>query len=112
VPRYADLPREQLTDAILYVNAMELRCAQKLAEEGALPFLQGKMGERFLIRIEGQGRYSVVHLGVTEIVTDLSDLIAIDEALDTWRAFAKRKELNFYREGKAKRQATQPPLAL
>ena len=59
------------------------------------PLLEGKMGERFLIRLDGGGRYSVISLGVTEIVIDLSDLVAIDQALDTWRDFAKRKELGF-----------------
>lgn len=33
VPRYADLPRDQLTDAILYVNAMELRCVKRIGTE-------------------------------------------------------------------------------
>ncbi|HRX60196.1 MAG TPA: hypothetical protein P5260_03130 [Candidatus Competibacter sp.] len=28
VPRYTDLPCEQLTDAILYVNAIDLLCAK------------------------------------------------------------------------------------
>jgi prophage antirepressor-like protein len=93
VPRYADLPRDQLTDAILYVNAMELRCAKRLADDSNPPFLQGEIGTRLLIRLEGGGRYSVTPLGLTELVVDLADLIAIDKALDTWRDFAKRKEL-------------------
>jgi hypothetical protein len=35
---------------------------------------------RLLIRLEGGGRYSVTHLGLTETVVDLADLIAIDQA--------------------------------
>lgn len=55
VPRYADLPRNQLTDAILYANALELRCAKQLEDDGnppLPPFLHGKIGERFLIRLK------------------------------------------------------------
>ncbi len=97
VPRYADLPRDQLTDAILYVNALELRCTKRLADDSNPPFLQGEIGTRLLIRLEGGGRYSVTPLGLTELVVDLADLVAIDQALDAWRDFAKRKELGYYR---------------
>ncbi len=41
--------RDQLTDAILYVSALELRCAKQLEDDSNLPlppFLHGKMGER------------------------------------------------------------------
>lgn len=111
VPRYADLPRDQLTDAILYVNALELHCVQRLEADRhppLLPFLQGEFGSRLLIRLEGGDRYSVTHLGLTEIVVDLADLIAIDQALDTWRDFAKRKELGYYRAGAAKVASNRP----
>lgn len=86
VPRYADLPRDQLTDAILYVNALDLHCVKRLEADShppLPPFLQGEFGARFLIRLEGGDRYSVTHLGLTKIVVDLADLIAIDQALDT-----------------------------
>lgn len=102
VPRYADLPRDQLTDAILYINAMELRGVKRLPGDNAPPFLQGEFGARFLIQLEGGGRYSVTPIAVTEIVVDLADMIAIDDAMDTWRDFAKRKELNYYRASAAK----------
>lgn len=111
VPRYADLPRDQLTDAILYVNALELHCVQRLEANShppLPPFLQGEFGSRLLIRLEGGDRYSVTHLGLTEIVVDLADLIAIDQALDTWRDFAKRKELGYYRAGAAKVASARP----
>ncbi|MCB1794723.1 MAG: ORF6C domain-containing protein [Candidatus Competibacteraceae bacterium] len=111
VPRYADLPREQLTDAILYVNALELHCVKRLEADShppLPPFLQGEFGSRLLIRLEGGDRYSVTHMGLTEIVVDLADLIAIDQALDTWRDFAKRKELRYYRAGAAKVASTRP----
>jgi prophage antirepressor-like protein len=101
VPRYADLPREHLTDAILYVNALELHCVKRLEADGTPPFLQGEIGTRLLIRLEGGGRYSVTPLGLTELVVDLADLVAIDQALDAWRDFAKRKELGYYRAGVA-----------
>ena len=101
VPRYADLPRDQLTDAILYVNALELHCVKRLEADGTPPFLQGEIGTRLLIRLEGGGRYSVTPLGLTELVVDLADLVAIDQALDAWRDFAKRKELGYYRAGVA-----------
>jgi prophage antirepressor-like protein len=101
VPRYADLPRDQLTDAILYVNALELHCVKRLEADGNPPFLQGEIGTRLLIRLEGGGRYSVTPLGLTELVVDLADLVAIDQALDAWRDFAKRKELGYYRAGVA-----------
>jgi hypothetical protein len=39
--------------------------------------------------------------GLTETVVDLADLVAIDQALDAWRDFAKRKELSYYRAGVA-----------
>lgn len=64
--------RDQLTDAILYVNALELRCMKQLEDDSNLPlppFLHGKMGERFLIRLEGSDRYSVIHLGLIKIVS-------------------------------------------
>ena len=108
VPRYADLPRDQLTDAILYVNALELHCVKRLAADGNPPFLQGEIGTRLLIRLEGGGRYSVTPLGLTELVVDLADLVAIDQALDTWRDFAKRKELGYYRAGAANVASTRP----
>ncbi|HMQ13795.1 MAG TPA: ORF6C domain-containing protein [Candidatus Competibacter phosphatis] len=111
VPRYADLPRDQLTDAILYVNALNLHCLKRLAGDShppLPPFLQGEFGLRLLIRLEGGDRYSVTHLGITEIVVDLADLIAIDQALDTWRDFAKRKELGYYRAGAAHVANTRP----
>ena len=111
VPRYADLPRDQLTDAILYVNALELHCVKRLEADShppLPPFLQGEFGSRLLIRLEGGDRYSVTHLGLTEIVVDLADLIAIDQALDTWRDFAKRKELNYYRASAANVASTRP----
>jgi phage anti-repressor protein len=39
IPRYSELPRTQLTEAILYINAMELRTKPRIAEEPkALPF--------------------------------------------------------------------------
>lgn len=101
VPRYADLPREHLTDAILYVNAMELRCTKRLEGNGNPPFLQGEIGTRVLVRLEGGGRYSVTPLAITETVVDLAGLVAIDQALDAWRDFAKRKELSYYRAGVA-----------
>lgn len=108
VPRYADLPRDQLTDAILYVNALELRCMKRLEADGTPPFLQGEIGTRLLIRLEGGGRYSVTPLGLTELVVDLADLVAIDQALDTWRDFAKRKELGYYRAGVANLRSNRP----
>ena len=67
-----------------------------------------QFGTRLLIRLEGGDRYSVTHLGLTEIVVDLADLIAIDQALDTWRDFAKRKELGYYRAGAAKVASNRP----
>ena len=111
VPRYADLPRDQLTDAILYVNALELHCTKRLEADRhppLPPFLQGEFGSRLLIHLEGGDRYSVTHLGITEIVADLADLIAIDQAMDVWRDFAKRKELNYYRAGAANVASTRP----
>jgi len=59
--------------------------------------------------IPGKGakldRYGNLDLGLTEIVVDLADLIAIDQALDTWRDFAKRKELGYYRASVANLQS-------
>lgn len=67
VPRYADLPRDQLTDAILYVNAMDLRCAKQLADDSNPPlplFQHGEFGVWYLIRLGGRWplqRYPLGH---------------------------------------------------
>jgi len=105
---YKAVPAEQFTEVLSLVARLpleeELLKADDPCRNPPLPFLQGKMGERFLIRLDGGGRYSVIPLGITEIVIDLSDLVAIDQALDTWRDFAKRKELRYYRAGMANLQ--------
>jgi len=105
---YKAVPAEQFTEVLSLVARLplegELLKSDDPCRNPPLPFLQGKMGERFLIRLDGGGRYSVIPLGITEIVIDLSDLVAIDQALDTWRDFAKRKELRYYRAGMANLQ--------
>lgn len=92
---YKEVPATNFTDVLSLVARLPLE------SDNSPPFLQGEIGTRVLVRLEGGGRYSVTPLAITETVVDLADLVAIDQALDAWRDFAKRKELSYYRAGVA-----------
>jgi hypothetical protein len=92
---YKEVPAANFTEVLSLVARLPIK------SDSPPPFLQGEIGTRVLVRLEGGCRYSVTPLAITETVVDLADLVAIDQALDAWRDFAKRKELSYYRAGVA-----------
>jgi hypothetical protein len=97
---YKEVEAEHFTEALSLVARLPLEGEHIPAnrpEQLTLPIFHGESGERFLVILEGDGRYSVSHLSRSTVTVDMSRLLVIDAAMDAWREFAKDRDLSFYR---------------
>ena len=68
--------------------------AEQQRHDARLPLLSGPAGTRMLVSLELNGRYNVMPLSPTDCVVDMAELVALDAAMDGWRKFSSRYELD------------------